>query len=229
MPKRKCSFIDELQKKIPIYRPDPVGIYGRLSAPCAKLAHMILCLIKVPGTSKLDFLIQKRVKKHDMCLKMDELDVSPPHRNRLNTQKKKAEKGNSSGKHGDKTTEAPTAKAAMDTLRKERDKWKARAEFLEEKLSDVTSERDICRTQLSDALASLKGAQQSRREDSDDEAMGGSEMQHDSEDDSEDDSESSSDSSESSDSSPDRKRKKKGKGKGKKSGKKRKNKKEKKA
>ncbi|XP_030269590.1 coiled-coil domain-containing protein 106-like [Sparus aurata] len=127
------------------------------------------------------------------------------------------------------TTEAPTAKAAMDTLRKERDKWKARAELLEEKLSDATSERDICRTQLSDALASLKGAQQSRSEDSDDEVMWGSKMQHDSEDDSEDDSESSSDSSESSDSSPDRKRKKKGKGKRKKSGKKRKNKKEKKA
>ncbi|XP_041852464.1 NF-kappa-B-activating protein-like [Melanotaenia boesemani] len=111
----------------------------------------------------------------------------------------------------------------MDKLREERDKWNARTEFLEEKLLDVTTERDICRTHLSDALASLKGAKQSQREDRDNEEMRGSQMSDNSEDDSEDDSEedcdSSSDSSESFDSSPDRKRKKKkGKWKRKKSG-----------
>ncbi|KAL7388034.1 hypothetical protein ABVT39_005830 [Epinephelus coioides] len=94
---------------------------------------------------------------------MDELDILPPHRTRLNTEKKKAEKGNSSGKHGDKTTEAPTAKAAMDTLRMERDKWKACAEFLEEKLSDVTSERGICRTQLSDVGGFEAGSRSQRQ------------------------------------------------------------------
>ncbi|XP_059188121.1 olfactory receptor 10A6-like [Centropristis striata] len=104
------------------------------------------------------------------------------------------------------TTEAPTAKVAMDKLRGERDKWKARAEFLEEKLLDVTTERDICRSQLSGgeilgyiqdmmgvhSLASLKEAKQSPRDDSDDEEV---QMQHDNENNSEkDDSESSSDS-----------------------------------
>lgn len=50
----------------------------------------------------------------------------------------------------DKATEAPTARAVVDALRKDRDKWRERSESLEEKLADVTAERDICRSQLSD-------------------------------------------------------------------------------